>query len=122
MLSTLRRTAREDPRSEPCGCRRRAALPRPDRAYGPRALGLSRRTVAVEVVEVRGVGGEEWPAALALLDAGDLVGTSNGAGQITAQDPAAGTKVPSGATVTIKVHSKKPAPIQEHQVSVSVIK
>ena len=75
-----------------------------------------------EVVEVPDVVGKEWPAAITLLDAAGLVGTSNGAGQITAQDPAAGTKLPSGATVTIKVHSKKPAPIQEHQVSVSVIR
>jgi hypothetical protein len=75
-----------------------------------------------EVVEVPDVVGSEWPTAITLLEAAGLVGTSNSDGKITAQDPAAGTTVPRGTTVTIKVQSQKPARTQEHQVSVSVIK
>lgn len=73
-------------------------------------------------VDVPNVVGKTWPAARLLLETSGLVPTSNGDGQVTAQEPAAGTKVPGGTTVTVKVRVEKHVTAQEHQVSVSVIK
>lgn len=75
-----------------------------------------------EEVDVPDVVGKEWPAARLLLETAGLVPTSNGDGQVTAQDPVAGTKVPGGTAVMVTVQGKKHAPTLEHQVSVSVIK